>query len=256
MADSASSTNWAGYAVHRPGVLFRTVHASWREPNAVCSPGQQGYSAYWVGLGGYSQSSKSLEQVGTEVDCRPSGGVKSYAWYENVPSRSFNIPLTVRPGDLVQARVTVKGHLVSILLVDATRHRRFTKTVRARTIDVSSAEWIVEAPSACTSSNSCRTLPLADFGSAAFSSAGVVSARARRGPIADRHWTATSITLNPTGREFVGFHGFGPSGGAATPSALSAAGNSFNVTYSPLTVLSTRHSARMSSVLAPGQITH
>ena len=151
LADSTNSSNWAGYAVHKPGVSFHTVSGTWRQPDAKCTPGAQSYSAFWVGLGGFSLNAPALEQTGTEVDCSISGKVVSTAWYELVPAASVPIRLTVHPGDLMRARVTVTGRQVVISLDDVTRHTGFKKTLNANVIDVSSAEWIAEAPSQCVS---------------------------------------------------------------------------------------------------------
>ena len=98
LADSTNSSNWAGYAVHKPGVSFHTVSGTWRQPDAKCTPGAQTYSAFWVGLGGFSLNAPALEQTGTEVDCSISGKVVSTAWYELVPAASMPIRLTVQPG--------------------------------------------------------------------------------------------------------------------------------------------------------------
>ncbi len=67
LADSTNSSNWAGYAVHRQGVSFRSVTGTWRQPKVRCTPGKATYSAFWVGLGGYSLNAPALEQTGTEV---------------------------------------------------------------------------------------------------------------------------------------------------------------------------------------------
>ncbi len=236
LADTTSSSNWAGYAAHRAGVSFRSVFASWTQPQATCAPGRHTYSAYWVGLGGYSPTSDALEQAGTEVDCSPSGRVDSSAWYELVPAGSVGIRITVRPGDRIRASVSVVGHRVTVALTDATRHSSFVKTLHAGSVDVSSAEWIVEAPSECTSDSSCQTLPLADFVSATFRSAGAETISGHRGSISDPAWHTTKITLTPEGRQFVVYKGAGPSVGEASPSALMARGTSFNVRYSRVAV--------------------
>src|SRR5215475_593565 len=185
LADATNSSNWAGYAVHKPGVSFRTVSGTWRQPDAKCTPGAQTYSAFWVGLGGFSLSAPALEQTGTEVDCDISGKVVSTAWYELVPAASTSIRLAVEPGDLMRARVTVTGRQVEISLDDLTRHTGFKKTVSANVIDVSSAEWIAEAPSQCVSLDSCQTLPLADFAPTRFDSARVRSITGHSGSISD-----------------------------------------------------------------------
>ena len=73
LADTATSSNWSGYAAHRTGVTFRRVSASWVQPAATCQNGENTYSSFWVGLGGYSNSATGLEQIGTGLDCTASG---------------------------------------------------------------------------------------------------------------------------------------------------------------------------------------
>jgi Peptidase A4 family len=231
LADSTDSSNWAGYAVHKPGVSFRTVSGTWRQPNAKCTRGVQTYSAFWVGLGGFSRTAPALEQTGTEVDCSISGKVVSSAWYELVPAASTPIRLTVRPGDLMRAKVTVTGARVVISLDDATRHTAFTKTLNADAIDVSSAEWIAEAPSQCVGLDSCQTLPLADFASTRFDSATVRSNIGHSGSISDRTWNRTKIKLTPGGRRSAAYNGRGPVAAAASPSPLLSGGRSFSVNW-------------------------
>ncbi len=231
-ADTIDSSNWSGYAVHRPGVKFTTVSGSWTQPTASCTPGQRTYSAFWVGLGGYSLTSNSLEQIGTEVDCSASGAVRSSAWYELVPAASRTIRLRVRPGDAITARVTVTGHEIHVALHDHTSKRSFHKTLHANTVDISSAEWITEAPSECIGAEACQTLPLADFGSASFSLARVRSTTGRVGSISDPAWRWTELRLLPRGRRFVEAPEGGMAVGESTPSALAANGTRFRVSYS------------------------
>lgn len=232
LADSSNSANWAGYAVHRTGVSFRRVSATWRQPTASCAMGQPAYSAFWVGLGGYSQTSNALEQIGTETDCDPSGAPVLSAWYELVPAPSTPIHLAVQPGDAISASVTMNGHRATLSLNDLTRHHGFTKTLRASSVDISSAEWIVEAPSDCITISSCQTLPLANFGTAAFTSARAQGTKRHTGSISSPRWSSTKITLTPGGRRYSAYQGTGLTTGEAAPSALTAAGTAFTVRYS------------------------
>jgi hypothetical protein len=160
-----------------------------------------------------------------------SGKVVSSAWYELVPAASNTIRLTVRPGDLMRASVTVTGRTVSIALSDLTRHKGFSKTVRADVLDVTSAEWIAEAPSQCLSLDSCKTLPLAEFAPTRFGSATVQSSTGHAGSISDRKWDWTKIRLTPGGRRFAAYSGTGPAAGAASPSSLLSGGRSFSVSW-------------------------
>ncbi len=239
IADTALSSNWAGYAAHRSGVRFNRVLASWRQPRATCVAGSQTYSAMWVGIGGFSTSAQALEQIGTEVDCTASGAVSSGAWYELVPAPSNSIPMTIRPGDAMFAEVAVSGHNVTLSITDTTRHRSYKRTFHPARVDVSSAEWIVEAPSGCASSGACQALPLTDFGSTSFAFASARSGTGHVGAISDRAWGTTKITLLPTGSgpsAFVVYRGAGA--GTATPSSLTRSGTAFSVAFGtvPLSV--------------------
>jgi hypothetical protein len=235
-ADSgtSTSTNWSGYVAHGDGAKFSYIAGLWTQPSATCTPGSPTYSAVWVGIGGYSLSSKALEQIGTETDCTASGRVVSSAWYELVPAASQGIRMTVNPGDTIAGRVTVANHQVTLTLSDRTRHRSFSKKVTDPTIDVTSADWIVEAPSECSGSgNNCQALPLADFGSETFARARAATRRGQSGPITSRHWRTTAITLAPGGRQYIGYTGASP--GESSPSPLLDAGSSFKLTYTPVT---------------------
>jgi hypothetical protein len=247
LADTTESSNWAGYAVHRSGVDFHEVSAQWRQPSASCKTGNQRYSAVWVGLGGYSVNANALEQIGTETDCGPAGRVLSSAWYELVPQAARTLPFHVRPGDRIRATVRVDGQQVFMKLSNLTLHRDFTKTLHADTVDVSSAEWIVEAPSDCVGPNACHTLPLADFGSARFDLASAVSSTGHSGSIRDPAWDWTKIRLRPDTRRFIANRGTLQPLGGATPSALNGAGTSFDVRYRQL-------SARASAVFSPNAV--
>jgi hypothetical protein len=255
LADAVSSSNWAGYAAHRAGIRFTKVLARWTQPSAQCTAGHRAYSALWVGLGGYNASSDALEQIGTEVDCTVLGRVSSTAWYELVPAPSRGINMQVRPGDQMLATVTVTGNRVVLALRDTTTHRSFSRTFRSSSVDVSSAEWIVEAPSECTSNNTCRTLPLANFGSASFGSAQAQAVGGHSGAIADSFWDWTRIKLNPIGRRFITYSGNGS--GAAVPSALSAQGDGFSVAYSTVTQQAGRMARAVTAALPrAGYIVH
>jgi hypothetical protein len=230
-ANTTQSTNWAGYAVHRPGVSFHHVSANWIQPSATCSNGQPSYSSVWVGLGGYSPASDALEQIGTELDCTAGGKPVSSAWYELVPAPSKNISLAIQPGDAMHASVTVTGNRVAVELDNLTTHHRFRKTLHTHAIDVSSAEWIVEAPSECISQYTCQALPLADFGSIGFESAKVSTTNGTVGTIAGTEWARTKISLTPGSQRLIVARGSSDTAGAAAPSVLRGGGSAFDVTF-------------------------
>lgn len=242
---SATSSNWAGYAVRRTGVTFRRVSGTWTVPAVDCSAGGQTYSANWVGLGGYSATSPALEQLGTESDCSRAGKATYEAWFEVVPAAATTAKLTVKAGDVVHAGAAVKDKLVTLTLTDTTRGTSATKVVRAGAVDVSSAEWIVEAPALCsgttTSDAGCAQTALANFGATGFSAAKATTKAGHSGTILDSAWTPVVITLSQAARRGPGFlpgrdgpgagRSLTASTGGATPGALTATGDGFPVAY-------------------------
>jgi Peptidase A4 family len=241
VTSTATSSNWAGYAISGTGLRLRRVASTWVQPTTACTAtGRRRYSAAWLGLGGYHTTSRALEQIGTEADCTAAGTPSYSAWYELVPAAPVAIPLTVRPGDTLSASVTVTGHTVKLYLANRTRGTVFTKRLTADRVDVTSAEWIVEAPSACYGSV-CAALPLADFGTTSFAGARATTALGHSGAITDPAWAATAINLGAGGGGRPGGHRFASGAGlaAAVPGDLAATGDGFTVTYTEATPPST-----------------
>jgi hypothetical protein len=231
---TAVSSNWAGYSVS--GTTFRTVSGTWTQPAADCSSSStsQTASAFWVGLGGNAETSNALEQTGTEADCS-AGGVATYsAWYELVSAASVKTPLTVTAGDRISAAVEVTGTTVTVRLRNLTTRKSFTKTLRMTAPDITSAEWIAEAPSALVPGGT-RILPLTDFGTVRFSSASATSTTGHTGSISDSAWSATRVDLvsDTGGPGGPAFGPFAPANGGteAVSSALGAGGRRFSVTW-------------------------
>jgi hypothetical protein len=226
----ATSSNWAGYAVARKGTRFKRVSGSWVQPAVDCT-GDRSYSAYWVGLGGYRTTSNALEQVGTAADCDSTGAAHYTAWYELVPAAAVTMKLGVRAGDRIAASVAVNGHLVRMHLVNRTTGAAVTKTLRAATVDTTSAEWIAEAPSLCDGRGFCATQPLADFGTARFTAARAVTTGGHAGAIRDPAWSAIAISLLGATDGDPRFARDTLATGAATPGTLSTAGDEFSVSF-------------------------
>jgi hypothetical protein len=236
---SQTSTNWAGYAAitgsstREYAKRFTHVSGSWVEPTATCTAGAPTFSAFWVGLGGYKQTSRALEQVGSEADCSASGQVSYYAWYEYVPAGPNTInKLAVRAGDEITASVAVRGDRAKVTLTDVTTGATFkhTKKMRSPKPDVSAAEWIAEAPSACNNDR-CTPLTLTNFGSLTFTSATATSVGLdgrHTGVIDDAAWIYGAIELQSTNSRSR-FNQNEPS--QATTGTLAATGDSFSVTY-------------------------
>lgn len=191
------SSNWAGYAVVQPSRAasgFTRVAGSWTQPSASCRTGVTSYSAVWVGLGGFSDRSTALEQIGSEADCARTGQAVNFAWLELVPQAPVDLELKVRPGDHLAASVTVRGSSVALHITDLSTGARSYTTRRVNAPDTSSAEWIVEAPSICIGSSACSTLALTDFGTVAFASAAATGG-GHTGAIGDPRWRAAELEL-------------------------------------------------------------
>jgi hypothetical protein len=154
------STNWSGYAGTTG--TYTSVTASWTQPKGTCTSGDQ-YSAFWVGLDGYSSS--TVEQTGSEVDC-VGRTAEYYAWYEAYPKASVDYNEPVKAGDSFTATVTyVSGTEFSLYIDDSTAGWSKTTDVNVSGAARSSAEVIAEAP-CCTFLGGI--LPLTDFGTVNF----------------------------------------------------------------------------------------
>jgi len=238
-----ASTNWAGYAVTgadtNSPIAFTSVTGTWTQATATCGPGDgRAASAAWVGLGGYSLTSRAVEQIGTDADCTEDGPPSYYAWYELVPAPPVNLTIKIHPGDVITTSVNVDGDNVVLQLIDRTRHVRFTKRSSMARPDTSSAEWIAEAPSSCTGFT-CNPLPLANFGSVTFSRIAMIG-DGHPGTLLDPSWTAVPLQLVPDGNGFGFFpgpyhgHGYGvqtSTAGTSAPGAVTLDGRSFTLNW-------------------------
>jgi hypothetical protein len=239
-AQQAASQNWAGYVAHSSlgSGQFSSVSGSWVQPSVNSSTGQ-GYSAFWVGLGGSSSQSQALEQVGTSADT-VNGQTQYYAWYELVPAPETRLDLAVHPGDHMTGKVSVSGTTVNISLSDQTTGQSVTKQLQMSNPDTSSAEWIAEAPSSVSPDGAHQVLPLADFGKVTFTNASATS-DGHTGSVSDPNWSLQQVQLNSPGGSGdwtgggAGIAGDGAgfvsaqSGAGAQASSLTGDGSSFSV---------------------------
>jgi hypothetical protein len=231
------STNWAGYAITAPpsssgssGMSFTDVAATWVQPKATCQVGEASSSAFWVGLGGFDDSSQALEQTGTEADCTAAGKETYSAWYEMVPANPVRVRLKIAPGDKIRAAVLVVGQQVLVSVKNLTRHKKFSKRLPlVQPLDTTSAEWIAEAPSLCPPSGRCSVVPLTNFGSVTFANAAAIG-DGHPGTISDPTWVSTQVALAgdpaPSPGRVANTHG-------ALPGTLSPDGRSFSVAWQP-----------------------
>ena len=79
--------------------------------------------------------------------------------------------MKVFPGDVIWASIVVDHTSVLVQIVDKTRGRRFTRRLQMASPDLSTAEWIVEAPASCgmVETATCNQSELTNFGKVAFS---------------------------------------------------------------------------------------
>jgi hypothetical protein len=211
---SMSSPNWAGYAAHRPGLQFTDVRGGWAQPGVSC-PNAGTYSSFWIGLDGYL--SDFVEQIGTGADCTQVNAPSYYAWYELYPAARVRIAMVIRPGDQLEAEVNSIAAGTTLTLRNVTSGRTFSTTRRGSTGPLTSAEWIAEAPSACSGS-SCNVLPLANFGTVSFTLCSAI-AGGSSGTINSPGWSSDVITMVRSNGSVL-----------AQPWGLTADGASFNVT--------------------------
>jgi hypothetical protein len=216
--ETVPSTNWSGYAaetnLNSPASdAVTSVSGSWTVPTV--SGRATGYSSVWVGIDGYS--SFSVEQLGTEQDTSKTGATRFYAWYEMYPNPSVRIStMPISPGDSMSASVIYNGNnSFTLQMTDNTTGTSFSINQSA-SVQRSSAEWIVEAPS------SGSVLPLANFGTVKFSAA-QATISGHTGAIDDSSWQNTSINMtNKSGTAVI-----------ATTSGLTDSGgkSSFSVSF-------------------------
>ncbi|HTT86109.1 MAG TPA: G1 family glutamic endopeptidase [Acidimicrobiales bacterium] len=140
-----SSRNWSGYAI--TGATYTTVSGSWQVPtvNPPTTHHKSRYSATWVGIDGFKPRDDNLIQAGTEQDWMD-GAAFYRAWWEILPAAETPISsITVHPGDTMAVTITQGSPDWTITVTDSTTGQSFTTTQRYRG-DLSSAEWIQEAP--------------------------------------------------------------------------------------------------------------
>jgi hypothetical protein len=190
----AATTNWSGY-VARSTKAFSCIQGSWVQPSVSCPANGSASVAIWIGLDGESGPSRAtLEQIGTNTDCKDGRGV-SFAWFEVLPHDKFEQPLglNIEPGDRIVASIALVGKSLHFVLEDVTSgvvRDTLQKAPGARRL---TAEWVVEAPTVGCPTD-CQVALLATFSTINFRSARAILAGIT-GPIGDLRWTRVRLTL-------------------------------------------------------------
>ena len=169
------SNNWSGYAI-TPSSPVSDIQGNWAVPAVNSSVTPNGLSASWIGIDGFN--SGTVEQIGTmslgSAVAASSGLPQYFAWFEMFPGPAYLLDVPVTPGDKIQSQVQYVGSVSGssqffLSITDLNPVTGFVASgdlFAAGTVARSSAEWIVEAPT-----GDSGILPLADFGSEAFTDA-------------------------------------------------------------------------------------
>jgi hypothetical protein len=227
----ALTSNWSGYASVMTNTQYTAVSGTWTVPSVNCTQTSNSSSSQWVGIDG--ASSATVEQTGTYSDCAgPGGTTPTYgAWYEMLGDDAVDggaqvdvtttMPTaTIAAGDTITASVSVNSSdQWALTIADSTSPRvwTFTETplITWSAPAEASAEWIVERPEACTG-NQCTLTSLADFGTAAFTSASA-TANGVNGTIGSLQSTPIEMIRSDTDSTLL-----------SQPSALNMLGNGFS----------------------------
>ena len=176
-----TAKNWAGYVAEVDfdspvSNSVTSVSGAWTVPGVTPSiwpaanvSGQQASSVAWVGIDGFIGSG-TVEQIGTE-SYMLNGVAHYYAWYEMYPSGLTLIPsMSVSPGDSIAASVQYSppgyANEFQLSITDSTNGQTYTTYQTNSSALMTSAEWIMEAPTIGTT-----FAPLPTFGSIAFTGA-------------------------------------------------------------------------------------
>lgn len=145
---TAESSNWSGYIVSAGP--YSEVEGTFTVPELTSYVPNADF-AEWVGIDGFPKGNDSLIQAGVLEEWEDSNTIGIGAWWEILPAPATFIPptaISVYPGDQVSVTISqVSGSEWSIVLYDQTSGQTFS-TEQAYDGPESSAEWIVEAPTA------------------------------------------------------------------------------------------------------------
>jgi len=197
-----ASANWGGYALITPDpstpIAFTHVIGSWKVPTISCGQNDTTSStAFWVGLGGFSGNA-NMEQIGTWADCDNIGPPSYFGWYELDGGPAASFALAVRPGNTITASVNVTTtNLVTMTLKNVTLKKQGIVRKTVAVVDLSSAEWMAEAPTDC--SISCSVVSIADFAPFAISNLQATAdgpSGVQTGTLTNPAWTAAPIEVS------------------------------------------------------------
>lgn len=218
------SDNWSGYV--KSGGPFQSVKGAWNVPSVAGVPGTD--SAAWIGIDGNTDTTL-IQTTGTDQGFSGGGaGSFAYPWWEVLPAPETQIPFTVMPSDMMKATISPVSALVAVpnvpvpwvmTLTDSTAGWTFP-TVAPYAGMLSSAEWIMEDPSSCSSPASCVLAPFTIFANITFDVGDAVMPGSNAAGLRAFN-TAESIDMVQNGITF------------ASPSVPDCDGDGFTVGFGP-----------------------
>jgi hypothetical protein len=162
------SLNWSGYAVTGK-TPFNDVSSSFTVPTITCDGTAHVYTSDWVGLDGFNDD--TVEQDGIGAFCKRPTYVtpEYYAWIEMFPAPTVTA-FFVSPGDVMSASVRYTNGEFNLTITDVTTGQTDTVSSACSSCERASAEWIIERPAGCNSTETrCFLFALANFGTSTLS---------------------------------------------------------------------------------------
>jgi hypothetical protein len=212
------AVNWSGYHVERHGASFTNVEGTWIQPAVSCQSVHRQMASFWVGIDGVK--SGALEQVGTSSECNALRQDMYYAWWEMLPAPMVRIPMLIRPGDTMHARVAWSHGRFTLSVTNVTLDDTFSIVRSNPLAKRATAEWVAEATARCNA-RACEISALPDFDSVRFTDCHA-TAGGQTADVGDGVWTRTlDVMVRQRHRTTL----------KALPSAIDAASDGFTVNW-------------------------
>jgi hypothetical protein len=144
------STDWCGaHSATTTTNKITNVQGYFQVPSPTLRAGtaQPQYVGAWVGLDGYTWSS-ALLQAGT-ASAIATGETAYWAWFEWVPSASYNIPsFPVNPGDWIYVNILPLSSTSANVTIENYTHNYVyhIQLTNGQALGQIDAEWIIEDP--------------------------------------------------------------------------------------------------------------
>ncbi len=164
------SNNWSGYnqgTLEQGGRSFHQISGTWVVPTASAhKPGENEYSATWVGIGGgcvdagCMLTDTTLIQAGTSQDVGSNGQATYTAWWEIIPAPSVPVSLAVTAGNTVSVNIAETTPQVWSITINNVSTGQSWSTTVPYSSTYATVEWIEETPVVIDSSGAVTVGPL------------------------------------------------------------------------------------------------